>query len=226
MPGRERDVSRVTRSKAEALATYDRVSPWYTVLEGVWERGFRRAGVEALDARQGERVLEIGFGPGDELPGVAHAVGPSGRLCGLDLSRKMIDVARSRLERSGLRRDVGLVRGDGARLPFRTAVFDAIFMSFTLELFDTPEIPVVLGESKRVLREGGRICVVSMTKSGEASWLRTVYEWGHRTFPRFLDCRPIYVRASLEEAGFRIRSSRERSPGGLPVELVLAFKAG
>ena len=100
---------------------------------------------------------------------------------------------------------------------------DAVFMSFTLELFDTPEIPKVLSECKRVLRLGGRIVVVGMSKEGPKDPLVNVFEWTHRHFPKFLDCRPICVRRAIQEAGFTIRKALTKHMW-IPVEVVLGFK--
>jgi len=114
--------------------------------------------------------------------------------------------------------------GDAVQLPFQPECFDALFMTFTLELFDTPEIPKVLQECWRVLRREGRVCVVSLSKAGKSSWMRTLYEWGHDWFPKLLDCRPILVRQSLEEAGFQTLDAIRTSLWRLPVEIVLAAK--
>ena len=100
---------------------------------------------------------------------------------------------------------------------------DAIFMSFALELFDTPEIPKVLAECKRVLRPGGRIVVVGVSKEGGMGIVLKIYEWSHRHFPNLVDCRPIFVRREMETAGFRIVSAEQKSMW-VPVELVLAVK--
>jgi demethylmenaquinone methyltransferase/2-methoxy-6-polyprenyl-1,4-benzoquinol methylase len=102
---------------------------------------------------------------------------------------------------------------------------DAIFTSFTLELFDTPEIPIVLAECKRVLRPGGRIGVVSMSKQGENGTLVHIFEWTHQHFPNFLDCRPIFVREVVEAAGFQIERA-ERRTMWVPVEIVMGRKVG
>jgi ubiquinone/menaquinone biosynthesis C-methylase UbiE len=98
-----------------------------------------------------------------------------------------------------------------------------VFMSFTLELFDTPEIPQILLECRRVLRVGGRIVVVGMSKQGKQDPLIGVFEWAHRHFPNFVDCRPIFVRNAMEQAGFRIARTL-RKHMWIPVEIVCGIK--
>ncbi|WP_020473729.1 methyltransferase domain-containing protein [Zavarzinella formosa] len=185
----------------------------------------RRAGLDQLDAKPGEKVLEIGFGTGHSLVSLAQSVGPTGRVCGLDLSDGMVATAKSTLLKVGLDGRVELTCGDATRLPYPANGFDAIFISFTLELFDTPEIPAVLAECRRVLRHGGRIAVVGVSKEGEDSFVLRVYEWSHRHFPNLVDCRPIYVQRSVEESGFRIESA-DRQMMWVPVEIVLGVKPG
>jgi len=80
-------------------------------------------------------------------------------------------------------------------------------MSFTLELFDTPEIPKVLAKIKRVLKPKGRLGVVSMSREDGKSLLLRLYEWAHKKFPQYVDCRPIYVAESIKDAGFEIKQS-------------------
>jgi ubiquinone/menaquinone biosynthesis C-methylase UbiE len=215
-------IQRVTRTSEEAQNTYDRISHWYPLLEGIWEKGLRNAGLHMLAAKPGERILEIGFGPGEDILSLASAVGPKGEVVGIDLSPEMAHVASIRAQKADLPGELDLTRGDAQVLPFATGSFDAIYMSFTLELFDTPEISLVLAESQRVLVRRGRIGIVALTKTGKSTWMRRVYEWGHEQFPRVLDCRPIYVCRALDAAGFHIRDANRRSMFGLPVEVVLA----
>ena len=94
-------------------------------------------------------------------------------------------------------------------------------MSFTLELFDTTDIPKVLAECRRVLRPGGRICVVAVSKEGKQGMAIKTFEWTHRHFPNLVDCRPIYVARSLDDAGFLMQTS-EVEHMWVPVEIVLA----
>jgi demethylmenaquinone methyltransferase/2-methoxy-6-polyprenyl-1,4-benzoquinol methylase len=178
-----------------------------------------------LKASKGEVVLEIGYGTGKSVLALARSVGETGHVYGLDLSEGMHRVSSDRVDHAGLSERVDLRCGDAVELPFEDEIFDAVFTSFTLELFDTPEIPIVLQECYRVLRSGDRIVVVSMSKKKDHSMAVRLYEWAHERFPNHVDCRPIYVAESLLDAGFQVSERIEMKMWGLPVDAVLAKKA-
>lgn len=215
-------VSRVIRSKEKARANYDRLSRWYDIIAGSTEKKYRDIGLQKLAARPGERILEIGFGTGHCMLALAQAVGETGNVSGIDLSEGMLTIAQDRLRQVGLLDRVDLRVGDAAALPFAAGEFDGVFMSFTLELFDSPEIPIVLDQCYRVLRPGGRLSVVSMVK--KAGTAVKIYEWFHEKMPVAIDCRPIYAQADLTTAGFNIQDISALSMWGLPVEIILAQK--
>lgn len=218
-------IRRVNRSKQDARASYNRLSRWYDVIAGSTEKKYRDRGLEKLSAQPGERILEIGFGTGHCLVALAKAVGAGGRIVGVDISDGMLVVARERLQAEGLGDRVDLRLGDAANLDFIEAgSLDGVFMSFTLELFDNPEIPRVLGECHRILKSGGRLAVVSMTKTHPPGLAVRVYEWFHEHMPNYADCRPIFARQAIEQGGFEIRDVSVSSMWGLPVEIVLGRK--
>jgi demethylmenaquinone methyltransferase/2-methoxy-6-polyprenyl-1,4-benzoquinol methylase len=215
---------RVFQTKEQTKAFYNKISHVYDLLSERSEAPMRRAGIDLLKPKPAESVLEIGFGTGHTLVSLAKAVGPKGKVFALDLSDKMAKIARENLAKSGLLARTKVRCGDATQLPYTAGSMDAVFMSFTLELFDTPEIPKVLSECKRVLRPGGRIVVVGMSKEGPKDPLVNVFEWTHKHFPKFLDCRPIYVRRAVEGAGFAIGKVMTKHMW-IPVEIVLGVRS-
>jgi ubiquinone/menaquinone biosynthesis C-methylase UbiE len=202
---------------------YNRMSRWYDWFASS-ERQFTQIGLRILNVQPGEKVLEIGFGTGQGLVALAHSVSETGKVYGIDLSDGMFQVAKERISRTGLSSRIELRLGDAVNLPFKDDFFDAIFISFTLELFDTSDIPLVLGECKRVLLEDGRLVVVALDKKD--CRVARIYEWFHARLPSLVDCHPIYVRRIIEMAGFDPVAVREMAMWGLPVMNIIARKHG
>jgi ubiquinone/menaquinone biosynthesis C-methylase UbiE len=216
-----RDLSPVFRPRESARRLYDRLGRRYDLLSMGAERRLQEAGLRLLEARPGERVLEIGPGTGRALKPLAEAVGPEGLVCGVDLSAGMLRACRERLQGAGLLPRVRLIQADAIRLPFEAESFEGVFMSFTLELFSIPDMAALLQECRRVLCPEGRLAVVALSKARD-SLVARLYEWFHSVAPSVADCRPIRLQELLQGEGWRVQEAELRSLFGLPVEIVLA----
>jgi demethylmenaquinone methyltransferase/2-methoxy-6-polyprenyl-1,4-benzoquinol methylase len=219
----EPEVLRVFQSKDQIKAYYNKIARAYDLLAEHSEQPIRAKGLASLSTRPGERVLEIGFGTGHCLVELARAVGAEGKVYGIDISASMMSLSRDLLKKADLDQRVKLICGDAEHMPYPDDSLDGIFTSFTLELFDTPAIPAVLVECRRVLRPGGRLVVVALSKEGKQGLMLKAYEWTHRHFPNLMDCRPIYAQRSMAAAGFDVAAT-EIAHMWVPVEIVHAIK--
>ncbi|MBJ7329114.1 MAG: methyltransferase domain-containing protein [Solirubrobacteraceae bacterium] len=116
--------------------------------------GERRMARLLLGASAGDRVLDLGCGPGPFTRDLARAVGPEGLAVGLDASPTMLSRAT---ERPPLPEQLVYVRGDARKLPFADGAFDGVCCFALLHLVDRPWR--VLVEAARVIRPGGRIAL-------------------------------------------------------------------
>jgi demethylmenaquinone methyltransferase/2-methoxy-6-polyprenyl-1,4-benzoquinol methylase len=210
------------KSGRVARSNYDRLSRWYDLLAAGSERRAQVAGLELLKVKEGDIVLEIGSGTGQALLTLGRAAGSSGQAIGIDRSSGMISQAAARLRKANLSQRTTLVCGDAIQLPFQGEFCVAVFLSFTLELFPEGEIVTVLSECRRVLRNGGTLCVVAMDKLANPGLITRAYEWAHRKYPELIDCRPIDVLRVVSRAGFQLRDVSELHMWGLPIRIVLA----
>ena len=199
---------------------YDRFAAAYELIADAAEHRARDRGLDVLGARQGETILEIGAGTGRAMQRIAGEVGPTGLAFGLDSSAGMLRLARARLLPFPR---TSLVRGDARAAPFPNRSLDAVFMSFTLELFDGPGMSSVLAETRRMLRAGGRLALVCLDERSPPSAASRSYTWLRRRFPAFIDCRPIDALGVTRAAGFVTARSETLSLWGLPARSLLAF---
>jgi len=201
---------------------YDRMSRWYDWLAAPAEWPAVSAGVRMAALADGERVLELGSGVGRALEQFGHAAGASGAVVGVDLSTGMNRRARGRIANAGLSERVIVIDGDAENLPYDDDTFDAVFMSFFLELLYGDKTRRVLAECRRLLKPGGRLVVVAISADGAPTIALRLYRWAHRKFPALVDCRPIDVESALEGAGFSVEKSERMQMWRLPVALVAA----
>jgi arsenite methyltransferase len=107
----------------------------------------RRAVRQALRLRPGERVIDVGVGPGLLAAEMAAEVGPGGRVCGIDVSEPMLALARARVL-APASAPVELRHADATRLPYPAASFDAAVSTQVLEY--VRDVPGALAEIHRV----------------------------------------------------------------------------
>jgi ubiquinone/menaquinone biosynthesis C-methylase UbiE len=163
----------------------------------------RRVVLDALALRPGERVIDVGSGPGLLAVEMAAAVGPDGLVCGVDPSDSMLALATGRAAPAGAA-PMEFRRGGADRLPAADAGFDAAVSTQVLEY--VPDVPGALAEIHRVLRPGGRVAVL------DTDWDSIVWHSGdRRRMERVLAVweqhladphLPRTLRRSLERAGF------------------------
>lgn len=115
-----------------------------------------RLAVDRLFAHPGQRVLDLGCGPGVNFAALAGAVGPGGGVVGVDASGGM--VRRARAEAATVGRACSVVRADAGTLPVPDGTFDRAFS--TLAVSAVPDGEAAVTEVARVLRPGGRFVVL------------------------------------------------------------------
>ena len=130
---------------------------FYTVVFFGREATIRRRAIDALGLSHGDRVLELGSGPGNGLGPLRRRVGDEGRVVGVAASRGMTRRAAAHVAREGWE-NVHVVRGDATRLGVRDGEFDAVYAAMSLTA--TPEPLAAVDAAYDALRPGGRLVVL------------------------------------------------------------------
>jgi demethylmenaquinone methyltransferase / 2-methoxy-6-polyprenyl-1,4-benzoquinol methylase len=141
--------------KREALELFHDLPSRYDQLSAAlsfWQDPrWRRALVDEVTPRAGERILDVATGTGMVAAELRRRADCS--VVGLDQSTEMLASARARFAKDGAR--VELVEGQAEQLPFADESFDALTFTYLLRYVDDP--PATLRELARVVRPGGRV---------------------------------------------------------------------
>jgi demethylmenaquinone methyltransferase/2-methoxy-6-polyprenyl-1,4-benzoquinol methylase len=181
------------------------------------------------NVQPGQRVLDVACGTGRGTVGLAQAVGPQGRVDALDLTQAMLDQAASKLQSLGLGDRVALKQGNARELPYPDGKFDLVYNGYMFDLIPLDGFLPILKEMFRVLKPGGKLVLVNMSKPDEKkTFYETVYEKGWAVMP----CRPVLMSSLVEQTGFTNVQRTYRPSHGFLVswlwgqEILLAQKVG
>jgi len=140
-------------------AAYRRYAAVYDAVFGPVLQPGRKAVVQALGLKPGDRVLEVGVGTGLSLPLYPRDV----CITGIDVSREMLEKARLRVSRKRLAHVEALHEMDAERMSFADASFDKVVAMYVVSVVERPDR--LLAELHRVCRPHGEIFLVNHVRS-------------------------------------------------------------
>lgn len=153
----------IARQSSHPHGLLGRIIAW--IME--WETAAQnRLALSALSVRDGEDILELGFGHGATLELLAGLT-PGGRVAGMDVSTDMLDLATLRCARRVPSSQFDLRAGDSRRLPFPDAAFSGVLAVHVVYFWTDPLEH--LREVHRVLRDGGRFILAFRDASDPAA---------------------------------------------------------
>jgi ubiquinone/menaquinone biosynthesis C-methylase UbiE len=175
---------------------------------------------------QGGDVLEVAPGPGYFAIEVAE--GGAYRVTGLDISRTMVELARTNAAEAGV--EVDFHQGGASAMPFADDSFDLLTCSAAFKNFSEPH--KALEEMYRVLRPGGTALVVDLHRDVPMSEIRkyfggmglgTIERWMTVATFRFMLLKRAYTRAEFEQmlADIPFRNKEIRIDDGVGLEVLL-----
>jgi ubiquinone/menaquinone biosynthesis C-methylase UbiE len=156
--------SQVDRTREHLIETYRKkakhydATSWLYPVPGYPHRAQRRRAVQALGLRAGDSVIDVACGTGDNFPLIEEAIGPDGRIVGVDMTDAMLACAQDRIEKHGWS-NISLVQSDAAAFEFPAEV-NAILSTYALT--QVPECAKVIANGTAALSQSGRWVVVDL----------------------------------------------------------------
>jgi ubiquinone/menaquinone biosynthesis C-methylase UbiE len=157
-------LSQIDRTREHLIATYRKSAKHYDItsrlypVPGYPQVAQRLRTVQALGLRPGASVVDVACGTGLNFALLEQAIGPGGRIVGVDLTDAMLDQARERIKANGWD-NISLVQSDAAEFEFPPQV-DTILSTYALS--QVPDCAAVIAHGAAALSAGGRWAVLDL----------------------------------------------------------------
>jgi ubiquinone/menaquinone biosynthesis C-methylase UbiE len=204
-------MSQLDTTQERLIETYRKKAKHYNVVSRLYpvpgypQQTQRRRAVRALRLRPGDTVVDVACGTGQNFPLIEQAIGPGGRIIGVDLTDAMLAQAERRMEHNGWS-NVSLVQADAADYTFPAEV-DAILSTYAFS--HVPECGDVIAHGAEALAHGGRWVVLDLKAPDNAP--RLLAQLGVALGRPFGSIDEWLARRPWEE----IRAAMQEAPGNL-----------
>lgn len=207
------------QDKNTVVAVYTQKASLYDLWGTLTEANARERALERARIRDGEAILEVAIGTGlmfEKIIGLNR----SGRNVGIDLTPAMLAKAKARVAKHRPT-NYELHVGDAYQLDFPDRHFDLLVNNYMFDLLPEVDFGRVLQEFRRVLKPGGRLLLINMTRPEH--WYHGFWEWVYRVSPKTLTgCRGVVLSEMLKANGFRQIEREYLSQLGFPSEIITA----
>ncbi|QGJ72126.1 Demethylmenaquinone methyltransferase [Planctomycetales bacterium 10988] len=161
---------------------YDRLNRWMSLGQ---DQAWRREAIRLGDVSPGDTVVDLGTGTGDLYFLLRETVGPDGRVIGLDLSEKMLEVARHKAEVLYPDSPAELELAGAGETHLENEIADVVTMGWVLR--NVGDRPAAYREILRILKPGGRFVCVEMSQPDQS-----VFKFGSQLYLRVM--MPLLIR--------------------------------
>jgi len=168
---------------SDVRGMFDRIAGVYDLMNSAMTAGlhhqWRQRAVDRAEVEPGSDALDVCCGTGDLALELRRRIGPDGRVVGCDFSEPMLELARRKSGELGLPVEFGWA--DALELPYGDASFDAVTIGFGAR--NLADLPRGLAEMGRVLRPGGRLVILEITRPQREPLASFYSIWFDRVVP-------------------------------------------
>ncbi|WP_232696324.1 demethylmenaquinone methyltransferase [Brevibacillus daliensis] len=174
-----------TSPKAEHVhSVFESIADEYDRMNNVISFGshgaWRKYTMRQMQVQPGQACLDVACGTCDWTISLAKSVGDSGRAVGLDFSQNMLNVGAYKVEKEGLSQ-IELINANAMKMPFEDNTFDHVTIGFGLR--NVPDVQTVLNEMARVVKPGGKVVCLEVSKPPFMPYRKLFYLYFYKMLP-------------------------------------------
>ncbi|WP_397376217.1 demethylmenaquinone methyltransferase [Paenibacillus sp. sptzw28] len=174
-----------SKSKEQHVhSVFESIAPKYDLMNDLLSfrrhKAWRSFTMRKMDVKPGATAIDLCCGTCDWTIALARTSG-TGKMVGLDFSQNMLEIGRQKIDRDGLGERISLIHGNAMELPFEDDRFDYATIGFGLR--NVPDLKQVLKEMQRVVKPGGQVVCLELSKPIWQPFKSVYYFYFERILP-------------------------------------------